>query len=62
MNVKNLIKHLLEFNMEANVDVIVDSYPKEWSICFGGYDGCTKENCDSVSFYVESPNSQEREG
>lgn len=62
MNVKELITKLLDYNMEAEVEVITDCYPREWSFSYGTVEGCTKANCDTVSFYVESPNNQEREG
>lgn len=60
MKIKDLIEALKDYNEEAKVDVIVNCYPVDWSICFGSSEGCTKANCDSVSFYVESPNCQER--
>jgi hypothetical protein len=52
MKVKELIKKLNEYNPEANFYVIVNSYPKDFEICFGTSEGCTKENCDSVDIMV----------
>ena len=61
MKVKSLIEKLGEYNKEAVVNVIVDNYPVDWSLCFGGYDGCTKDTCVDISFYVESSNNSEKE-
>ena len=53
MKIKELIEKLHEYNENAIVEVIVNNYPQEFSICYGGSDGVTKEECDSVSFYVD---------
>lgn len=57
--VSELIEKLGEFNQEADVDVIALNRKQEFSLCHGGYDGATKENCDSVSFYVDALNQSE---
>ena len=53
MKVKDLIEKLKEYNENAEIEVIVDNYPAKFSLCYGGSDGGTKENCDTVDFYVE---------
>jgi hypothetical protein len=54
MKVKELIKKLLDYNLDADVSVIVHHTKEEFSIVWGGDDeGETKEECESVSFYVD---------
>lgn len=53
MKIKDLIKELKKFNPEADVTVVVHNYPEDFSITWGNAEGCTKENCDEVSFYVD---------
>lgn len=54
MQVKELIIKLLDYNNEAKIDVVANNKSNEFSIAFGTDEGCTKKNCDIVSFYVES--------
>lgn len=53
MKVKEMIEKLKEYNPEANFYVVVNSYPKEFEICYGTSEGCTKKNCDSVDIMVD---------
>lgn len=53
MTVKELIKKLLDYNLDAEVSVVVHHTAEEFSITCGGSDGSTKNNCESVSFYVD---------
>lgn len=52
MRVKDLIKELLEYNQEATVDIVVDSYGHDFEICTCGGEGCTKKDCDEVDLCV----------
>ena len=52
MKVKELIEKLKEYNQEANFCVVVNNYPKDFKICYGTSEGCTKENCDSVDIMI----------
>ena len=52
MKVKELIEKLKEYNPEENFYVVVNSYPKDFKICYGTSEGCTKENCDSVNIMI----------
>ena len=54
MKLKDFLDKLSRYNLEADVNVVVGSEPKKFEICYGGGDGCTPENCDSVDLFVES--------
>lgn len=58
MKVKELIEKLNTHNPEANFYVVVNSYPKEFEICCGYAEGCTKETCECVSLYVNTREEQ----
>lgn len=53
MKVKDLIRELLTFNLEAETNVVAHCKSYNYSLSCGGGDGCTKENCKDVSFYVD---------
>jgi hypothetical protein len=53
VTVKDLIKKLLDYNLDAEVLVVAHHRAEEFSISYGGGEGVTKKNCESVSFYVD---------
>ena len=53
MKVKDLIKKLLDYNLDAEISVVAHCREEEFSIAYGGAEGVTKENCDTVSLYVD---------
>ena len=53
MTVKELINKLSEYNLEAEINVVVDGYVKPYTICFGGAEGITKANCEAVDLMVD---------
>ena len=53
MKVKELIKKLLDYNMEAEVKVIAHCKEYDYSITIGGGEGVKKHNAKEVSFYVD---------
>lgn len=53
MKVKDLIKKLLDYNMDADVSVIAHCKPYDFSVSFGGDEGVEKHNTKDVSFYVD---------
>jgi len=53
MKVKELIVKLLDYNLDASIEVIVDYHPKDFKILFGGTDGGKKKDCDIVSFCTD---------
>lgn len=61
MNIAELVDTLYEYNPTAKVKIIVNGTPMEFSIAYGSSEGCTKENCDSVSLYVDTLNKSETE-
>ena len=61
MKVKELITELLNFNMEAEMNVIVHNKCEGFSITWGGSDGCSKRDSDNVSLYVDKLNSNEHQ-
>lgn len=58
LTVRRLIQLLAEFNPDAKVKVIVENYPKEFDLAWGGAEGCTRATADSVSFYVDGDDEQ----
>jgi hypothetical protein len=54
MIVKELIKELLEYNMNADVFVSVNSKDEKFTLAYGGSEGCNKTNCENVSLYIDS--------
>lgn len=48
-----LIRKLLEYNMDAEVDVVVHCKKYDFSISYGGPEGETKEETKKISFYVD---------
>lgn len=53
MTVKELIKKLLEYNMEANVTVIAHCKMYDYDITISGDEGVEKHDTKEVSFYVD---------
>jgi len=53
MKVKELINNLLDYNMDAEISVIVHCRQEEFTLSYGGAEGETKQNCKSVSLYVD---------
>ena len=66
MTVKELIVKLSQCNLEADVNVIAHCKKYDFSMTYGGGDGCEKHNCDTVSFYVDklctNEKAQDEEG
>lgn len=60
MKLKELVKKLQEYNQEAEVNVIAHNKGYKFSLTYGGGDGVTKDNCESVAFYVDDLNDNER--
>ena len=53
MTVKELINKLSEYNLEAEINVVVDGYVKPYTICYGGAEGVSKANCETVDLMVD---------
>lgn len=53
MTVKELINKLSEYNLEAEINVVVDGYVKPYTICYGGAEGVTKANCEAVDLMID---------
>lgn len=52
MTVKEIIDKLSKYNLEAEINVVVDGYVSPFTICFGSSDGVTKTNCETVDLMV----------
>ena len=52
MTVKEIIDKLSEYNLEAEINVFVDGFDRPFTICFGGSEGVTKANCETVDLMV----------
>jgi len=59
MTVKDLIEKLQTFNPNAKVHVIVSNSMFEFSVLYGGADGCTPQTCFDVDIYVDRLNQSE---
>lgn len=59
MKVYELVKKLNGYNQNADINVVVNGYPKEFEICSGGGEGCSPINCDRVDFMVDTPCEEE---
>ena len=52
MTVKEIIDKLSEYNLEAEINVFVDGFDRPFTICFGGSEGVTKANCETVDLMI----------
>ena len=53
MTIKEIIDKLSGYNLEAEINIVVDGYVKPYTICFGGAEGVTKANCEAVDLIVD---------
>jgi hypothetical protein len=53
MTVQDLITKLLDYNMNADISVISHCKKEDFTLSYGGAEGETKRNCESVSLYVD---------
>lgn len=51
--VKDLINELYSYNMDAEINVVVEGSPRDFEILFGNNEGVTKRNCTVVSLSVD---------
>jgi hypothetical protein len=59
MKLRNLFKELLDYNLDAEVNVIAHCTPYKFSLSYGSSEGVEKSNCDEISFYVDALNTDE---
>ena len=52
MTVKEMIDKLREYNLEAEINVVVDGLDRPFTICFDSSEGVTKANCETVDLMV----------
>ena len=53
MTVKEIIDKLSEYNLEAEINVVVDGFDRSFTIYFGYSEGVTKTNCETVDLMVD---------
>ena len=53
MTVKEIIDKLSKYNLDAEINIIVDGYTRSFTICFGDLEGVTKTNCETVDLMVD---------
>ena len=53
MTVKEIIDKLSEYNLEAEINIVVDGIDRPFEICFGISEGVTKTNCETVDLMVD---------
>lgn len=58
MKVFEFIEKLNRYNPKADIDVVVNGYPKPFEICCGSSEGCTPKICDRVGLVVETSNEE----
>ena len=49
MKVRELIDKLMEYNANAEFELVINGCPTHFTINYGYSDGCTKNNCEYVS-------------
>lgn len=54
MKVKEIIAELSKYNGEAEFNVIVKGRAKEFEVCYGSSEGCTRLTCDCVDFFIDT--------
>lgn len=64
MTVKDLIIKLMDYNMSADVKLVVNNTMDDFSISCGTSDGCSRHTCDTVflesmSFNNDTPEHQQ---
>ena len=58
MTVKDLIKELLEYNLDATV-FVGDCLNNTPELSYGGKDACTKKDCEDVGIFIAGEYNQE---
>jgi hypothetical protein len=53
MKNRDLIKKLLNYNLDAEINVIAHCKKHDFTITWGSAEGMTKGNAEDVSFYVD---------
>lgn len=53
MKVREVIKELMDYNMDADVSVIAHNKEYKFSFSYGSSEDVQKHNADTVSFYVD---------
>ena len=59
MKVYELVKKLNRYNQNADINVVVNGYPKEFEICYGSSEGCQPYNCDCVVLMLDTSCDEE---
>ena len=59
MTVKDLIEKLEQYDPTAEMVATAHNKDQTFSLCHGEDDGCTKDDCDSVSIYLDALNESE---
>ena len=53
MTVKEIIDKLSKYNLDAEINVVVNGFDRPFTICFGYSEGVTKTNCETVDLMVD---------
>ena len=53
MTVKEIIDKLSKYNLDAEINVVIDGYARPFTVCFGSSEGVTKTNCETVDLMVD---------
>ena len=60
MTVRDIIKELLEYNLDANISAIAHCKEYKFSLSCGGSEGVTKKNTNDVHVYIDELCTNER--
>ena len=60
MKVKEIVGKLKEYNQEAEISVIAHCQKYNFTLSYGDSEGVTKDNCNTVSLYVDKLCNNER--
>lgn len=59
LSVREVIRRLLEYNLDAEFEVISDNRVQDFEFAIGSSEGVEPKNCESVSIYVVDKNTED---
>jgi len=59
MKVRELITKLLDYNLDAEIAPLANNKKQPFTISWGGFDGCEKNNCREVFIDCDDLNQHE---
>ena len=60
MKVRDVIKHLQGYNLDADFQIIDGSSPVSFEIAYGDSEDVSRENCETVKLFINSNKEEEK--